>query len=87
MAFDPTKPVENSPLDAAEMRNQLNALKALIDAQQVQITGLQTALALVATAPTLAPLNPTLHEPPVRADLYAVRDYINALVNQLQPAS
>jgi hypothetical protein len=38
MPFDPTKPVENSPLDAAEMRNQLNALKALIDAQAAQVT-------------------------------------------------
>jgi hypothetical protein len=26
MAFDPAKPVEDAPLDAAEMRNQLNAL-------------------------------------------------------------
>src|SRR4051794_30062889 len=32
MPFDPTKPIENSPLDAGEVRNQLNALKALIDA-------------------------------------------------------
>ena len=31
MTFDPTKPVENSPLDAVEIRNQFNALKALID--------------------------------------------------------
>ena len=30
--FDPTKPSNHSPLDAAEMRNQLNALKAIIDA-------------------------------------------------------
>jgi hypothetical protein len=29
--FDPNKPANNSPLDAGEMRNQLNALKALID--------------------------------------------------------
>lgn len=29
--FDPTKPADNSPLDAGEMRNQLNGLKALID--------------------------------------------------------
>ncbi len=32
MAFDPTKPMANTPLDAAEMRDQLNALKDLIDA-------------------------------------------------------
>jgi hypothetical protein len=32
MPFDPTKPALNSPLVSAEMRDQLNALKALIDA-------------------------------------------------------
>ena len=33
MPFDPTKPAANSSLSSAEMRDQLNALKALIDAQ------------------------------------------------------
>ena len=32
MSYDPTKPVEGTLCDAAEMRSQLNALKALIDA-------------------------------------------------------
>ena len=39
MPFDPTKPVEGTLCDAAEMRSQLNALKALIDAGGV--TGAQ----------------------------------------------
>ncbi len=30
--FDPTKPADNSPLDAGEMRQQLTSLKALLDA-------------------------------------------------------
>ena len=34
MAFDPTKPVEDTPLDAAEMRNQFNGLQAEIAALQ-----------------------------------------------------
>jgi hypothetical protein len=42
MAYDPTKPVDDSPLDAAEMRGQLTALKALIDGLQAQIVALQT---------------------------------------------
>jgi len=37
MAFNPTLPVENTPLDAAQMRDQFNGLKALIDAQQQQL--------------------------------------------------
>jgi hypothetical protein len=44
MAFDPTKPVEDSPLDAAEMRDQLNALKAIIDGLQSQFDGEQTQI-------------------------------------------
>ncbi len=32
MAFDPTKPENGTDLDAVEIRNQLNGLKALIDA-------------------------------------------------------
>ena len=44
MAFNPNLPVDDSPLDAAEMRGQLNALKALNDAQAAQIAALQTAL-------------------------------------------
>ena len=48
MPYDPTLPVNHSPIGATEMRGQLNALKALIDAQaaqiadqQIQIAGLQ----------------------------------------------
>ena len=51
MVFNPNLPVDDSALDAAEMRGQLNALKALndaqqatIDAQAAQIAALQTAL-------------------------------------------
>ena len=32
MPFDPTIPQENTPIDAAPMREQFNSLKALIDA-------------------------------------------------------
>jgi len=36
--FDPTKPQANTPLDAVEIRDQLNALKDLIDLQSAQVT-------------------------------------------------
>jgi hypothetical protein len=32
MSFDPTKPVEGTEIDAAELRNQFNGLKTLLDA-------------------------------------------------------
>lgn len=40
MAFDPTKPVEGSEIDAAELRNQFNALQEQITALQQQLTPL-----------------------------------------------
>jgi len=41
MPFDPSKPAPGDDLDAVLIRNQLNALKALIDAQAAQISSLQ----------------------------------------------
>ena len=43
MASDPTKPADHAPIIAAELRDQFNSLKALIDAQQTQISA-QAAL-------------------------------------------
>ena len=58
MAFDPTKPVEGSDLDAAEMRDQLNALKALNDAQAALIAALTARVqALESGKPTMDDVN------------------------------
>src|SRR4051794_6468547 len=46
MAFNPNLPANLSVIDAAELRNQFNGLKALIDAQAAQLT---TQAALIAT--------------------------------------
>ena len=44
--FDPTLPLENTPADAAQMRDQLNGLKALIDSMltitNAQVDGVTT---------------------------------------------
>jgi hypothetical protein len=84
MAFDPTKPVEGTPVDAAEMRGQLNALKALIDAQQTQIAALQTALAGKASMPQMSQFDPGFLDPPTTADLEAIRDCINEMLQDMQ---
>ncbi len=44
MPFDPNLPQENTDLDAAQMRAQLIALKALIDALQAQVNNLSDPL-------------------------------------------
>lgn len=84
MPFDPTKPVENSPLDAAEMRNQLNALKALIDAQQAQIADLQNQIGDKASRPNLGEFDPGYSNPPVYDDLMTIQGFLNDLVTRLQ---
>jgi hypothetical protein len=43
MPFDPTKPVNNSPLNSAEVRDQFSGLKTLIDALAAQVAGLTAA--------------------------------------------
>ena len=43
MVFDPNKPAPNADILSQELRDQFNSLKALIDAQQTQISA-QTAL-------------------------------------------
>jgi hypothetical protein len=45
MAFDPNLPANDAPLDAGEMRNQLNSLKAFIGTQAMQVAVLTTQLA------------------------------------------
>ncbi len=41
MSFNPNLPADHAQVVSGELRNQFNALKALIDAQQIQIAALQ----------------------------------------------
>ena len=45
MPFDPTIPANHGPFSSADMRAQLNSLKALIDALQALVTAQQTVIA------------------------------------------
>ena len=49
MPFDPTQPAHGSPKSSLVVRNQLNALKALIDAQAAVIATLEAQLAALQT--------------------------------------
>ena len=83
MAFDPTKPANNSQMSSAEMRNQFNALKTLVDAQAAQIAALQTALAGKALMPTMDPFDSALNDPPTAADVQKVVDWMNNVLSEL----
>ena len=83
MAFNSSLPVDHSPIVAAELRGQFNALKALIDAQAAQIADLQQQITNRALMPTVGEFDPAIHSPPTAADLEGFRDYIRDLAQQL----
>lgn len=65
MPFNPTIPQENTPIDAAPMREQFNSLKALIDAivtvTAAQVDGVSTLPAGSAATVTASVTGSTLH--------------------------
>ena len=91
MAFDPTKPATGSPLVSAEMRNQLNALKALIDDLQSRLDALPASpeIATVisdnsaANVNAVVPLNLTVSDPPTAAETQAIVDKLNEVLTAL----
>jgi hypothetical protein len=65
MPFDPTIPQENTPIDAAPMRNQFNSLKALLDAivtvNAAQVDGVTTLAAGDPATVSVSVTGSTLH--------------------------
>ncbi len=97
MPFDPTKPAFGSPDSSAEMRDQLNALKALIDAQAAQIASLsaqladvpnQIAAAIATTSSNsngVGNLSLTINNnPPQQSDVQPIADKVDELINMLR---
>jgi hypothetical protein len=99
MPFDSTKPVNGTLIDADELRNQLNALKALIDAQQAQIDALTAALAArpdndavlqlidenaACAVDAVVELTPDVSDPPAQDEVEQVRDKVNELIEALK---
>ena len=99
MSFDPNLPANNSPIVSAELRNQFTALKSLIDAQAAQIADLQSQLnQKVAMADVTAAIQQgasansndvttftdTFSDPPTEAEMQALVDKLNELINQLR---
>ena len=78
MPFDPSKPVNNSPLSSQEMRGQLNALNDAIAAEQAATSA---AVAGTAQNPSLGPVSLALSDPPTRAEVQVLLDAFNTLLN------
>jgi hypothetical protein len=84
MAYDPTLPANNSPIVSAELRNQFNALKALIDAQAALIADLQSQLANKAFLPTMQAYDQSISDPPTQTDIQNLVDWLNQVLGQLE---
>ena len=88
--FDPTKPAFGSPDSSAEMRDQLNALKDLIDAQAAQLADLQAQLdAGLATTSSnsnaVANLGLAIaNDPPQIGEVQPIADKLDELINALR---
>ena len=97
MPFDPAKPAFGSPDSSAEMRDQFNALKALIDAQAALIASLsaqladvpnQIAAAIAATSSNsngVGNLSLTIgSNPPQQSEVQPIADKVDELINALR---
>ena len=80
MAFDPTKPVAGAEIDANELRDQYNALKALYDAQQAKWDTLAAQLA------DIGPLNLTVSDPPTMNEVQSIVYQADAILAALKAA-
>ena len=83
MPFDSTKPASHAPVVSQELRDQFNALKALIDAQQTQIAALQAALNTKVTRAIMGEFDPGFSDPPTLADLQNIQAVINQIITAL----
>ncbi len=70
MPFDPTKPEEDSPLDAGEMRNQLNGLNDNIATKASNCDGVDQ-------------LNIAFHDPVSRSEAEAIQAKLNEVIAAL----
>lgn len=92
MPYDPTKPADGSLADAAELRAQFAAMKALIDALQAQVNALPTMgdvnAAITANSAGPCPgfpfLNLVASDPPTQAEVQAIADRFDELVTPLK---
>ena len=85
MAFNPNLPANHSPIVSQELRDQLNALKALIDAKPSMDDVNAAIVANSAANPgdiTYTQMVPS--NPPTQSDLQTVIELLNSLITALK---
>jgi hypothetical protein len=84
MPFDPTKPANNAPVLAAELRSQLTALHADLQ-QRATAADLSNALTTTSTNTNgVSTLGLVVSDPPAQAEVQAIADKLDELINALR---
>ena len=85
MAYDPNLPQENTLADAAQMRAQLQGLKALTDELPMTLA-FQDRVFELSSGPCVDvnPLELTVSDPPTQAEVQAIASKIDELLFQLK---
>ena len=84
MAFDPTLPANSSQISSPELRNQFTGLKALMDFNANAATNaLSAAINGTAVNPSVTTLSQTISNPPTQAQVQAIQNKINELINAI----
>ncbi|MGD0261621.1 MAG: hypothetical protein ABSD29_17615 [Verrucomicrobiota bacterium] len=68
--LDPSLPADNSPLSSGEMRGQFQAISGMFDDIRGKLI-------------SLTPLGLTVSNPPTQADVQAIADKLDELINTL----
>ena len=85
MPFDPDLPVNNSPISSSELRAQFNGLKE--ELQLICVTQGQYSVDYEDTARnplTVARLEMAVSDPPTQAEVQAIADKIDELIDALK---
>jgi hypothetical protein len=76
--FNPALPVDNSLIAAGELRDQLNSLKDITDAINIDMTN-------KVNVPSVTTLSQTISNPPTQAQVTAIQNKLNELILALEP--
>ena len=87
MPFNSSLPADHAQIVAAELRNQLNALKALYDAQAAQLAAMQARWdTLTAQLAGIDPLNMTVSDPPTANEVQSIAYQCDGLLAAVKAA-
>ena len=85
MPFDPDLPANNSPISSSELRDQFNGLKEELETFCVPLAQYQTDYEDTARNPvTVARLDMAVSDPPTQAEVQAIADKIDELIDALK---